>query len=33
MKQKIYRAPKGKPIESFLISMFDGTGSMNYEYE
>lgn len=29
----LYRAPEGVPVNSFPITLIDGTGSMGQEYE
>lgn len=29
----LYKAPEGNKVQSFFISIFDGTGSMCSEYE
>lgn len=33
MNYNIFLAPEGKLIPSFLITLFDGTNSMEKEYE
>ena len=33
MSLKVYQAPQSQPIDSFLVTLIDGTGSMSVEYE